>query len=268
MAPSTRRNQPWCILIPTDGWVTGPSARRFKKDIADMGAASEVLLSMRPVTFRFKTQDTEKAGREISQFGLIAEEVAEVNPDLILRNKEGEIFRVRYDAVNAMLLNEFLKEHRKNREQEKTIARQQKQIEAPTAGLQKVNARIEASEAKPQFTQITKTRQLVPHCCCHVAICHNSSGNFCPAFPLRGGRGILARAPKSGRRGPPLRTAFVSTVNRIFSKTVYCCKTTTQLVLSFIILCLMAVAPAAQAVIPPPDGGYPGGNTAEGLDFC
>ena len=142
------------VYIDPDGRLgTGPSARRFKKDIADMGAASEVLLSMRPVTFHFKTQDTEKADREISQFGLIAEEVAEVNPDLILRDKEGEIYSVRYDAVNAMLLNEFLKEHRKNEEQEKTIARQQKQIEALTAGLQKVNARIEASEAKPQFAQ-------------------------------------------------------------------------------------------------------------------
>ena len=106
------------VYIDPDGRLgTGPSARRFKKDIADMGAASEVLLSMRPVTFHFKTQDTEKAGREISQFGLIAEEVAEVNPDLILRDKEGEIYSVRYDAVNAMLLNEFLKAHSKMEEQ-------------------------------------------------------------------------------------------------------------------------------------------------------
>ena len=139
------------VYIDPDGRLgTGPSARRFKKDIADMGAASEVLLSMRPVTFHFKTQDTEKAGREISQFGLIAEEVAEVNPDLILRDKEGEIYSVRYDAVNAMLLNEFLKEHRKNEEQEAMIARQQKQIDALTAGLQKVSAQLEASKPAPQ----------------------------------------------------------------------------------------------------------------------
>ena len=86
------------VYVDPDGRLgTGPSARRFKKDIADMGADSEVLLSMRPVTFHFKTQDTEKAGREISQFGLIAEEVAEVNPDLILRDKEGEIYSVRYE---------------------------------------------------------------------------------------------------------------------------------------------------------------------------
>ena len=153
------------VYIDPDGRLgTGPSARRFKKDIADMGAASEVLLSMRPVTFHFKTQDTEKAGRETSQFGLIAEEVAEVNPDLILRDKEGEIYSVRYDAVNAMLLNEFLKEHRKNEEQqatitqlkstdakqEATIAKQQKQIEALTAGQQRVSAQLEASKPAPQ----------------------------------------------------------------------------------------------------------------------
>ena len=146
------------VYIDSDGRLgTGPSARRFKKDIADMGAASEVLLSMRPVTFHFKTQDTEKAGREISQFGLIAEEVAEVNPDLILRDKEGEIYSVRYDAVNAMLLNEFQKEHRKNEEQAATIARliatdtrQQKEIEALTAALQKVSAQLEAGKPAPQ----------------------------------------------------------------------------------------------------------------------
>jgi hypothetical protein len=142
------------VYIDPDGRLgTGPSARRFKKDIADMGAASEVLLSMRPVTFHFKTQDMEKAGREISQFGLIAEEVAEVNPDLILRDKEGEIYSVRYDAVNAMLLNEFLKEHRKNEEQEATIARQQQQIEGLTAGLQKVSAQLEASKPAPQVAE-------------------------------------------------------------------------------------------------------------------
>ena len=168
------------VYIDPDGRLgTGPSARRFKKDIADMGAASEVLLSMRPVTFHFKTQDTEKAGREISQFGLIAEEVAEVNPDLILRDKEGEIYSVRYDAVNAMLLNEFLKAHSKLQEQEATItrltstdakqeatiAKQQKQIEALTEGLQKVSAQLAAAspsraglEASRPAPQVVKNR--------------------------------------------------------------------------------------------------------------
>ena len=94
-------------------------------------------------------------------FGLIAEEVAEVYPDLVGRNSKGEPESVRYDQVNAMLLNEFLKEHRKNEEQQATItelkkelqanaARQQKQIEALTAGLQKVSAQLEASKSAPQ----------------------------------------------------------------------------------------------------------------------
>jgi hypothetical protein len=102
------------------------SARRFKTDIADMGPASETLLALRPVTF-------------------IAEEVAKVNPDLVTHDAKGELSTVRYEAVNAMLLNEFLKEHRKNEEQEATIAQQQKQIEALTTGLQKVSAKLAAA---------------------------------------------------------------------------------------------------------------------------
>ena len=88
------------------------------------------------------------------QFGLVAEDVEKVNPDLVLRDKEGKPYTVRYDAVNAMLLNEFLKEHRKVEEQQQrfrgAIAQQQKQIEALTAGLQKVSAQLEASKPAPQ----------------------------------------------------------------------------------------------------------------------
>ena len=86
----------------------------------------------------------------IPQFGLVAEDVEKVNPDLVVRDKEGKPYSVRYDAVNAMLLNEFLKEHRKNEEQEAIINRLQKQIEALSAGLQKVSAQLEASKAAPQ----------------------------------------------------------------------------------------------------------------------
>ena len=86
----------------------------------------------------------------MTAFGLIAEEVARVNPALVLPDKEGKPYTVRYDAVNAMLLNEFLKEHRKNEQQEVTITQLQKQIEALTAGLQKVSARLEVSKAAPQ----------------------------------------------------------------------------------------------------------------------
>src|SRR4051812_47043871 len=91
---------------------TAASSERFKKDIAAMETASETIMSLRPVTFHYKT-DT----RGTLQFGLIAEEVAKVNPALVLSDKEGKPYSVRYDAVNAMLLNEFLKEHCKNEEQ-------------------------------------------------------------------------------------------------------------------------------------------------------
>ena len=152
------------VYVDPDGRLgTGPSARRFKKDIADMGADSEMLLSMRPVTFHFKTQDTEKAGREISQFGLIAEEVAEVNPDLILRDKGGEIYSVRYDAVNAMLLNEFLKEHRKverldckTQEQEATIAELKSEAVSHRAMVSQLKREMDAvmAHSKEQDLQI------------------------------------------------------------------------------------------------------------------
>ena len=98
-------------------------------------------------TFHYKSDKT-----STSQFGLIAEEVAEVNPDLVVRDEEGKAYSVRYDQVNAtMLLNEFLKEHRKNEEQEATIARQQKQIEALAAGLQKVSDKVELNRPAPQM---------------------------------------------------------------------------------------------------------------------
>jgi|SRR5882724_1564106 len=96
-------------------------------------------------TFHYKSDKT-----STSQFGLIAEEVEKVNPDLVVRDQEGKAYSVRYDQVNAMLLNEFLKEHRKNEEQEATIARQQKQIEALAAGLQKVSAQLELSKPAPR----------------------------------------------------------------------------------------------------------------------
>jgi trimeric autotransporter adhesin len=121
---------------------TMTSSKRFKKDIKPMDKASEVLLALEPVTFHYK-KEIDAAGT--SQFGLVAEDVEKVNPELVVRDKEGKPYSVRYDAVNAMLLNEFLKEHRKVEEQGATIAKQQKQIDALTAGLQKVNARLAAA---------------------------------------------------------------------------------------------------------------------------
>jgi hypothetical protein len=119
-----------------------------------MDKASEALLALKPVTFHYKKEIDPAA---MQQFGLVAEEVEKVNPDLVARDKDGKPYSVRYDQVNAMLLNEFLKEHRRNemqesgiQAQEATIARQQKQIEALTAGLQKVTAQLELIKLAPQ----------------------------------------------------------------------------------------------------------------------
>jgi len=116
------------------------SARGFKTDIGDMENASAGLLALRPVTFHYK-RELDKAGSP--QFGLIAEEVAKVNTDLVTYDAKGELSTVRYEVVNAMLLNEFLKACRQ-------IDAQQKQIDALTAGLQQVSAQLELSKAAPQ----------------------------------------------------------------------------------------------------------------------
>jgi hypothetical protein len=123
------------------------SSAQFKEAIKPMDKASEAILALKPVTFHYK-KEVDPDG--IPQFGLVAEQVQKVNPDLVARDEEGKVYTVRYEAVNAMLLNEFLKEHRKNGEQEATIARQQKQIEALTEGLQKVNAQLEVSKPASQ----------------------------------------------------------------------------------------------------------------------
>jgi hypothetical protein len=105
--------------------ATMPSSRRFKDAINPMDKASEAIFALKPVTFHYKNDSTSPP-----QFGLIAEEVAGGNPDLIVRDEKGEIYTARYEAVNAMLLNEFLKEHRK-------VAQLEKQVQALTASLQK-----------------------------------------------------------------------------------------------------------------------------------
>ena len=139
------------VVVSADGQLgTVASSERFKKDVATMQKASEAILSLRPVTFHYKTDTTGTA-----QFGLIAEEVAKVNPALVLLDEEGKPFTVRYDAVNAMLLNEFLKEHGKveqlTKDFESKFAEQQKQIEALSAGLQKVTADVAMSRPAPQM---------------------------------------------------------------------------------------------------------------------
>jgi hypothetical protein len=132
-------------VIVSDGGQLGTvvSSERFKKDIATMEKASEAILSLRPVTFHYKSD-----AEETPQFGLVAEEVAKVDPALVLPDKEGKPYTVRYDAINAMLLNEFLKEHRK-------VEQMQKQIDALTAGLQRVSAQLELSKSAPQTVKNT-----------------------------------------------------------------------------------------------------------------
>jgi hypothetical protein len=124
-----------------------PSSERFKQKIKSMDKTSESILALRPVTFHYKKEIEPK---DVLQFGLVAEEVEKVNPDLVVRDKEGKPYTVRYDAVNAMLLNEFLKEHHQVQDLKEIVAQQQKQIEALAAGLQKVSAQLEVSKPAPQ----------------------------------------------------------------------------------------------------------------------
>jgi trimeric autotransporter adhesin len=127
------------VIVDNNGQLgTTSSSVRFKHDIKPMDKTSDAILALKPVTFHYKSDNT-----GTPQFGLIAEEVAKVNPNLVVRDDKGDIYTVRYDAVNAMLLNEFLKEHRK-------VEKLEKQIEALTAGLQKVSDQIEMSKPAPQ----------------------------------------------------------------------------------------------------------------------
>jgi trimeric autotransporter adhesin len=136
------------VLINTDGRLgTVTSSQRFKEHIKPMEQASEALYALKPVTFRYH-KGIDPQGTP--QFRLVAEDVEKVNPDLVVRDKEGKPYTVRYDQVNAMLLNEFLKAHQKMEEQGATIAKQQKQIEALTAGLQKMSAQFQLSKSSEQ----------------------------------------------------------------------------------------------------------------------
>lgn len=161
------------VVVDSDGQLgVAVSSQRFKDEIKPMDKASEAILALKPVTFRYKHEIDSK---RIPQFGLVAEEVAKVNPDLVACDAKGEPYTVRYDAINAMLLNEFIKEHHKVQKQEATIAdlrsaiaqqrkdfetttdQQQKQLRALTASLteqaaqlQKVSAQVELSKHAPQ----------------------------------------------------------------------------------------------------------------------
>ena len=141
------------VIVGSDGQLgTVVSSARFKEAIKPMDKASETVLALKPVTFRYKNDPD-----GIPQFGLVAEDVEKVSPDLVARDKQGKPYTVRYEAVNAMLLNEFLKAHRKiqeleanNAQQQRNFAEQQNQIEALTAGLQKVSAQVELGKSAPR----------------------------------------------------------------------------------------------------------------------
>ena len=158
------------VIIDSSGHLgTTKSSARFKEEIKPMQNASEAILALKPVTFRYK-RELDPVG--IPQFGLIAEQVEKINPDLVVRDEKGQVYAVRYEAVNAMLLNEFLKEHRKVQEQEAAIAQlksaalqqeavnaeQWKEMEALTASLkeqasqiQKVSVQLELNKLAPQM---------------------------------------------------------------------------------------------------------------------
>jgi hypothetical protein len=129
------------VIVDSNGHLgTAVSSARFKYAIKPMDKISEAVLALKPVTFRY---DNKIDPGGIPQFGLVAEEVEKVNPDLVGRDDQGKPYTVRYEAVNAMLLNEFLKARRQ-------IDAQQKQIDALTEGLEKVSAQLEASKPAPR----------------------------------------------------------------------------------------------------------------------
>ena len=149
------------VFVNSNGRLgTVTSSRRFKERIKPMGDASETLFSLEPVSFRYKKGVDPESPEGRSQFGLVAEDVEKVNPDLVVRDKEGKPYSVRYDQVNAMLLNEFLKEHKKVQDLETTVARQQKGMEILTALLkeqaaqiQKVSAQLEVNKPTPRVVK-------------------------------------------------------------------------------------------------------------------
>ena len=153
-----------------------------------MAQASEGLFALKPVTFRYK-KGIDPQG--IPQFGLVAEDVEAVNPDLVVRDEEGKVNTVRYDAVNAMLLNEFLKEHRKVEELSSIVAEQRKEINALAAAVkeeaaqvQKVSAQVELSKTGPQMV-VNKHSTSSNHICARLVCARCSAPHRCRACASR-----------------------------------------------------------------------------------
>ena len=152
---STAANGSAVFITSGNKLGTDTSSKRFKEEIKPMDKASEALLALQPVTFRYK-KEIDPEGK--SQFGLVAEEVEKVNPALVVRDKEGKPYSVRYDQVNAMLLNEFLKEHRTVQELKATAAKQNAAIVDlnSTVAQQQNEVKALAATLKQQADQIQK----------------------------------------------------------------------------------------------------------------
>jgi hypothetical protein len=137
------------VFINSNGRLgTATSSLRFKQDIKPMERTSEVLFALKPVTFRYKKENDPEG---IRQFGLIAEDVEEVNPALVVRDQNGKAYSVRYEQINAMLLNEFLKEHRKVQKLEAALEQINKHLKAQDAKIEKVTERVQARNSAPQI---------------------------------------------------------------------------------------------------------------------
>src|SRR5439155_25865579 len=158
------------VVVNASGQLgVAASSARFKDEIKPMDKASEAILALKPVTFRYK-KELDPDG--ILQFGLVAEDVAKVNPDLVARDADGKVYTVRYEAVNAMLLNEFLKEHRKVQEQEATITQLNKdfrttltqltaRLDEQASQIQKVNAQLAAASPSRGGLEASKAESQV-----------------------------------------------------------------------------------------------------------
>ena len=137
------------VVVDSNGHLgTVTSSARFKDEIKPMDKASEAILQLNPVTFRYK-HELDPDG--IPQFGLVAEQVEKVDPNLVARDDQGKAYTVRYDAINAMLLNEFLKEHRKVEKLEAALQAVNKHLKEQDAKIQKVSAQLDTSKPAPQL---------------------------------------------------------------------------------------------------------------------
>jgi hypothetical protein len=143
------------VIVDSSGHLgTATSSAGFKDEIKPMDKASEAILALKPVTFRYKHELDPKG---IPQFGLVAEEVKKVNPDLVARDEQGKPFTVRYEAVNAMLLNEFLKEHKKTEKLEATVASLIATVKEQAAQIQKVSAQL--AVANPSHGELEASKR-------------------------------------------------------------------------------------------------------------